>query len=135
MRCLLLALSLLLASGAAAQSPKEPVRAQLYSFMAPGGGQFYAGETVKGAVLLAGAVVGLAVAATEIDDLTRNVPDRGYYTTHGTRFGVGLGTAGVLWLYGIIDAPNAARRANRRSQLTVLPRPDGGATVALRVGL
>lgn len=135
MRYLLLALSLLLASGVAAQSPREPGTAQLYSFVVPGGGQFYAGETAKGAVLLTGVAVGLTVAVSEIDDLMEDVPDRGYYTTHGTRFGAGLGAAGVLWLYGIMDAPNAARRANRRNQLTVLPRPDGGATVALRVGL
>jgi len=80
----------------------------------------YSGETVKGGLLLVGAIGGLAVAANELPALAEDVPDRGYYTTHGTRFGVGLGVAGVLWLYGIVDAPGAARRANQRNGLASL---------------
>lgn len=90
------------------------------ALLVPGGGQLYAGETAKGGLMLAGAIGGLAVAANELPKLAEDVPDRGYYTTHGTRFGVGLGVAGVIWLYGIVDAPGAVRRANRRSGLASL---------------
>lgn len=110
------------------------------ALLVPGGGQLYAGETVKGGLLLVGAMGGLAVAANELPKLAEDVPDRGYYTTHGTRFGVGLGVAGVIWLYGIVDAPAAVRRANRRNGLAVhvtptLTRLDGRqrAGVSLRV--
>ncbi|MEL6614365.1 MAG: hypothetical protein AAFQ43_01430, partial [Bacteroidota bacterium] len=70
MRIALLAFTLLLASGAAAQpSEKDPGSAQLYSVVLPGGGQLYSGETLKGGVILVGAGVGLAAAATALPKL------------------------------------------------------------------
>ena len=131
----LVLLAALLAPAAAAQSEKSPGTAQAISFVVPGGGHLYAGETVKGTVLLGGAVAGLAVAATALPKLAEDVPDRSYYTRHGTTFGLGLGAAGLLWLYGVVDSPGAARRANRRVQAVAVPRADGGATVAVRVAL
>ncbi|GAB5533774.1 MAG: hypothetical protein Rubg2KO_00230 [Rubricoccaceae bacterium] len=114
---LLLFLAPLAAAAQPVASPKSERTATTLSLVAPGGGQLYSGETVKGGLLLVGALGGLAVAANELPALAEDVPDRGYYTTHGTRFGLGLGVAGVLWLYGIVDAPSAARRANQRNGL------------------
>ena len=58
MRFFLFALALFV-TDAAAQDSKDPGTAQLYSFVVPGGGQFYSGETLKGAVLVTGVVGGL----------------------------------------------------------------------------
>lgn len=136
MRALALIAAVLVASGVAAQpAPKDPGSAQLYSVVVPGGGQFYSGETVKGAVLLVGVGVGLGAAATALPELREDFQSRDHYERYGTQFGVGLGVAGALWLYGILDAPNAARRANARHEIALVPRLDGGATVAVRVGL
>ena len=136
MRAPLLALSVFLATPAAAQpTPKDPGRAQLYSVVVPGGGQFYTGETVKGAAIFAGVGGGLVAAATALPQLQADLQPRSHYERYGVQFGVGLGVAGVLWLYGILDAPNGARRANERSGLAVVPLQDGGAAVAVRIGL
>ena len=128
-------LALLLAPLATSAQDKNPSTATTLSLVLPGGGQFYSGEPVKGAVIAAGVMGGLAYASTAIPKLAEDGADRGYYTKHGTTLGIGLGVAGAFWLYGVVDAPNAARRANRRAQVAVMPRLDGGATVALRVAL
>ena len=118
MRAPLLALSVFLATPAAAQpTPKDPGRAQLYSVVVPGGGG------------------GLVAAATALPQLQADLQPRSHYERYGVQFGVGLGVAGVLWLYGILDAPNGARRANERNGLAVVPLPDSGAAVAVRIGL
>lgn len=136
MRTLLLAFALLFASGAAAQpSEKDPGSAQLYSVVVPGGGQIYSGETLKGGVILVGVGVGLGAAAAAVPKLSQDSQARSHYERYGTQLGVGLGVAGALWLYGILDAPHAARRANERNSLVVVPRLDGGTTVAVRIGL
>jgi TM2 domain-containing membrane protein YozV len=132
-------LVLLLASGAAAQD-KSPGTATLLSAAVPGGGQLYAGETVKGAVLLGVAAVGAGVAVSAVDRQTCTgfgcaSEFETFYEVDGTRLAAGLGIAGAAWLIGVVDAPGAARRANRRADLAVAPRLGGGATVSLRVGL
>lgn len=135
MRWLLLFALLPLATSAQTTSQKNPGSAQLYSVVVPGGGQLYSGETVKGGVILVGTVGGLAAAATALPKLQADGRSRDYYTTHGTTLGVGLGVAGALWLYGVLDAPHAARRANeRRAQFTALPTPQG-AQIRLTVPL
>ena len=135
MRIPFLLAALFLSAGAAAQpSAKDPGQAQLYSVVLPGGGQFYTGETVKGAVILAGVGGGLAAAAAALPRLQDDFQPRSHYERYGVQFGAGLGVAGALWLYGVLDAPNGARRANERNGIAVMPSPDG-ATVALCIGL
>ncbi|MEM1056180.1 MAG: hypothetical protein AAGI52_11685 [Bacteroidota bacterium] len=133
MRPLLLAF--LLTPLAVSAQDKSPGTARTISIFAPGGGHLYAGEPVKGVVLLAGTIGGLAVAANAAPKLNDDFQSRDYYTRHGTALGVGLGIAGAAWLYGVLDSPHAARRANeRRVEVSAMPTTSG-ARVSVRVPL
>jgi len=108
---------------AQAPRPKNPSTARAIAFFAPGGGHLYAGETAKGLFLLA-ASAGAATAGFLTSDVygwdytcqTSNCMDPNAGPNH-TKLYIGLGVAGAVWLYSLIDAPNAARRANQRGPL------------------
>lgn len=101
---------------------KNPTKATLLSVVVPGGGQLYAGERGKGLFLLLGssaALVGGAVLSTWESDYdytcsSGNCIDPDAYDPNYTPMIVGAGLAGALWLYGLVDASKAARRANRK---------------------
>ena len=102
---------------------KSPSTATLFSVFIVGGGQFYAGETGKGLMLLAAAVVIPYAAATYY---VNNTLDCAFGSScDGSGTGVlyaGYAAGLAIWAYGIYDASDAARRANRRAAgLAVTP--------------
>ena len=89
---------------------KDPSAATMYAFFLPGSGQMYAGERAKGAGLLALSMVGIGVAAKQLSCAAAS-------DCNPTSGGMALGAAGMVaffgsWLYGIMDAGDAARRFN-----------------------
>ena len=89
---------------------KDPAMATMLSFFLPGGGQMYSGERAKGGVLLALSTVGVAVAAKQLSCATAS-------DCTSSTGGMALGAAGMVaffgsWIYGIMDAGDAARRFN-----------------------
>jgi len=92
---------------------KDPSMATMLSFFAPGSGQIYAGERGKGGALLALSTVGVVVAARSLSCAAAS-------DCESSTGGMTLGAAGMLaffgsWLYGIVDAGDAARRFNLRN--------------------
>lgn len=103
---------------------KDPAKALLFSAVVPGGGQLYAGERGQGLFLLLGSTAALAGGAVlsnfELDyDYTcsnGNCIDPDAYNPNYVPMVVGAGIAAALWFYGLVDAPGAARRANRKRE-------------------
>lgn len=104
---------------------KDPGTSTLIGVIVPGGGHIYAGEMGKGLMLLgiavAGPVVGAAVSASTVEfscdgwscsDDTNYVP-----------YALGAVVAVGAWVYGIIDADDAAHRVNQRNGLAIAPVP------------
>ena len=85
---------------------KDPGIATIISVVVPGGGQMYAGETKRGAMLLGIGMGGLIVGSAAS-------------TTSTTPILAGsllyLGT----WIYGIMDASDSANRMNAKRGLAV----------------
>lgn len=122
----ILLLALLLVPLAASAQEKSPGTATAFSVVIPGGGQFYAGETGKGAAILLGTGTALATGVA----VAKREPYFGCpspcWEFDTAPLAIGAGVAGAIWLYGIVDAPSAARRANRRrAQITALPTLQG----------
>jgi hypothetical protein len=89
---------------------KDPAMATMLSFFLTGTGQMYSGQPVKGAGLLALTAVGVGVAAKQLSCATAS-------DCKSTTGGMAIGAAGMVaffgsWLYGIMDAGDAARRFN-----------------------
>ncbi|MCF8234362.1 MAG: hypothetical protein K9J33_06055 [Bacteroidales bacterium] len=84
---------------------KDPGLAFLYSFLLPGGGQFYNGQNLKGALMLTGylggAVTAIALASSGY------VPPEEIYIPMGGVF--------IIWLYSVIDAPVNANKINDKA--------------------
>jgi hypothetical protein len=94
----------------------------------PGGGEFYVGNTVKGAVVLAGVAAaltaGFLIKSEETDSLSRSTqlpdcdtPNRCVYRVATTAWGtetnnlvIGAAAAGAFWLYGLVDGIRSAKR-------------------------
>jgi hypothetical protein len=107
--------------GTRARVAKDPAMATMLSFFLPGSGQLYSGEYVKGGGLLALAAVGGAVATHALS--CGSAADCEMSTG-----GRALGAAGMLaffgsWIYGIVDAGDAARRFNDRTAMVASVRP------------
>lgn len=91
---------------------KDPSTATLFGVLITGGGHFYSGETGKGLALIgigygsyiAGAVVTAASCNSSGSDCDNVAP-----------LLVGAGVALGSWIYGIVDADDAARRTNARN--------------------
>jgi hypothetical protein len=112
---------------------KDPSAATMYSFFLPGSGHMYAGERGKGVGMLALSVTGVVLAVNSLSCAS----DPSCESTTGK---MTLGAAGMLaffgsWIYGIMDAGDAARRFNTRNGLGVagvrpiiVPGVNGGRT-------
>jgi len=102
---------------------KDPSTARILSVVFIGGGQFYSGETGKG-LLLAGLGYGAPIVASMFIYSSANdcVDDiySGTYTTCDTSnsWGAAVLVAWAVtlstWIYGIVDADNAAMRTNAK---------------------
>jgi hypothetical protein len=95
--------------------------ATMLSFFLTGAGQMYAGERVKGGALLAITAVGGAVAVKQLSCATAS-------DCRSTSGGMALGAAGAVaffgsWLFGVMDAGDAARRFNASRGLVATARP------------
>ena len=93
----------------------------------PGGGEFYAGNTVKGAVVLAGVAAALTAGYLITNDDTLGVtrsaqlpdcdtPNRCVYAVSSefqvretNSLVIGAAVAGAFWLYGLIDGVRSAK--------------------------
>lgn len=84
---------------------KEPGLAFLYSFLLPGGGQFYNGQNLKGALMLTGYLGGTVTAIALAN--SGHVPPEEIYIPMGGVF--------IIWLYSIIDAPVNANKINDKA--------------------
>lgn len=103
---------------------KNPGTAFLFSFLLPGGGQFYNGESKKGLIQLGMAFTGVMLAYTYWPDYEW-VRDDYYWASYGyTREygnetlmygGLALYLGGAIW--SMIDAPLSASRINRENGL------------------
>lgn len=96
---------------------KDPSMATMYSVFLPGWGQMYSEEHAKGGGLLVLSAVGVALAAKQLSCATAS-------DCESTAGGMALGAAGMVaffgsWLYGIVDAGDAARRFNATHGLAV----------------
>jgi hypothetical protein len=78
---------------------KNPGLAFLFSFLMPGGGQYYNGETVKGVTMTALSLGSIALILTDDGEVT------------GTYIGLAISMANSLW--SMIDAPISANAINR----------------------
>jgi hypothetical protein len=98
--------------GQEAWVPKSPVVAGFFSLVLPGTGQYYNGDTLKGAVMQAGVLGGLGMVIgamrTELD-LDGNALPR----NEGLLL-AGLATCATSHLWSIIDAPVCAADLNSR---------------------
>lgn len=80
---------------------KNPWAAFFFSWLIPGGGQFYNGEKTKGALMLLGGVTGAGVHL---------------YSEHDRAFNVGTAVMLGSAIWSMIDAPISANRINREMQ-------------------
>jgi len=84
---------------------KAPGLAFLYSFLLPGGGQFYNGQNLKGALMLTG-YLGGTVTTIALASSNNVTPEQIY---------IPMGGALLIWLYSIIDAPVNANKINDKA--------------------
>jgi hypothetical protein len=106
---------------------RNPEKAFCLACLVAGGGHFYTGETVKGAVLLGAAAAGLIGGAVlssdggdEFGDCEYN-PETFECEPKGgkTPLLIGAGIAAASWIYGIVDSRPSAQRINTRNGMQV----------------
>jgi hypothetical protein len=103
---------------------KSPTTAFLFSFILPGGGQYYNGEYGKGAIMTGAAVAGvvLILAAGYEEEFVANDyywASYGYWETKATPWlSVGIGLCAVASVWSMIDAPLSAKKINERNGLS-----------------
>ena len=117
---------------------KSPTTAFLYSFLLPGGGQFYNGESKKGLIQLGIAVTGVLLAYSNWTEYEW-VRDDYYWASYGyTReygnetlmyTGIALYLGGAVW--SMIDAPMSAKKINRQNGLTNESKSNAVPTLSL----
>jgi len=118
-------------------SKREPIVAFALSFLIPGLGQFYNGDTTKGAIQLGGFAAGLALmiagSATDdvYDDWNFDNPDETDVSTLAT---VGAITALGFWAWSAIDAPLSASKKNRANGFGHMVEIDDLGLDSARVG-
>lgn len=87
---------------------KDPGTSTLIGVLITGGGQFYSGETTKGATLL-----GIGLGSLVVGAAASGVSCNGYSCSSNTApLLLGYVTYLGTWVYGLMDAGNAARRHN-----------------------
>lgn len=107
---------------------KDPQLATVLSALLVGAGQFYAGDADMGQRLVVTSVVAVWTGSA----FSENSARRG--EVNNTPIYIGLGVSGLAWLYGVIDAGNAARRYNARVDAALSPVAIGTAD-GVRPGL
>jgi len=99
-------------------SRKDPGVACLLSFILPGGGQYYNGETGKGALMT---MISLVSAIGMIASVDNMFDYNGYYYNYNDRPPTGLVFCAFVYLgnslWSIIDAPVSASKINERNRL------------------
>jgi TM2 domain-containing membrane protein YozV len=123
---------------------KSPTTARVIGII-PGAGHMYAGEVGRGFLYLGGTVGLVFVAA--LAGVTHCLDDAIWSDQSdcdgGTAATVGFIAAGGLWVWSIVDAGRAARRANAKRvarasliiEPTRTPVAPGGDRTAVRLGL
>ncbi len=127
---------------------KSVATAAALGVVIPGGGEFYAGNTVKGAVVLAGVAAALTagylITNEDTLDVTRSAqlpdcdtPNRCEYPVSSefqvketNNLVIGAAVAGAFWLYGLVDGIRSAKRY-RPEQPTVEEQSGLGASLEL----
>jgi len=96
---------------------KETGTATLWSVLITGGGQFYAGESGKGLALLGGSLGSVILGAALSTDATCDISGFNISCNEAnfTPLYAGIGASLALWIYGIMDAPKAAKRTNAKN--------------------
>jgi len=95
---------------------KDPSTAVMMSLVAPGGGQLYAGELVKGTLMLVGGEGALITGwSTSRRERCIHLDCSG---TRWTNFYMGASAFLGIWFYSMMDAPRAARRYNAKADRT-----------------
>lgn len=116
---------------------KNPRFAFRMSCFIPGGGQFYNGESGKGALQLGLFIGGLVVAIAEAPHYTDYYDYWGDYVgTEKSGGNDGACAAGVIvaatsWIWSIIDAPIGADNYNRHHGMTLYENPLKNRTLAV----
>jgi len=98
---------------------RNPGIAFLWSFLWPGGGQFYNRQTTKG-IIMAGAYAGFAAAFLFSGyDYESWYNGNSYYYTNYWSTGMTIGLVGMsaVWLWSAIDAPVTAGKINLSKNL------------------
>ncbi len=108
---------------------KNPWAAFFFSWLIPGGGQFYNGEKTKGGLMLLGGVTGAGILVYGINDKeeesSRTITESPGLTTSSFRYkktsnetamniGAAILVGSAIW--SMIDAPVSANRINRELQ-------------------
>ena len=95
--------------------------------MFPGGGQIYNGQPVKGLLFLTGITVGVGIAVLSYGGSDFENTNDSKSLIYG-----GLGLAGLLYIYQLIDAPVSANNINdekrlklNKAELEILPQISG----------
>ena len=123
---------------------KDPGTATLLSVLIVGGGQFYAGETGRGALLLLSSGVALAVGSALTYSSMMDFSCSDVYCIDNTNWYplyIGIGISTAAWLFGVADASKSARRMNEAAGFGMLQvRPDvhyadGGLRPSLRLSV
>ena len=88
-----------------AKAYKSPAKAATWAFLAPGGGQFYNGQQLKGAALLTGAIV---CGLLYIDNSNKYADYSGVDSSEKTKY-LKLRNkygwwVGFVYIYGLLDA-------------------------------
>ncbi|MCU1291633.1 MAG: hypothetical protein JWP08_483 [Bryobacterales bacterium] len=107
---------------------KDPGTSTLIGVLVTGGGQFYSGETTKGATLLGIGLGSLVLGAAASGTSCGTYASYSSCSTNTTPLLIGTLAYIGTWVYGIMDAGNAARRHN-----TSLGMKTIGATPMVRV--
>ena len=123
------------AAGRAAYSPKDGAVGVLFGFLLTGGGQFYAGNNTKGAVLLGLSVAEVVAAVSVVGQCDPYCTDSQITTAEAL-----LLPAVFNWVYGMATAPGDVRKWNEAHGVVARVRPmmrreEGRTGVGLAVGL
>jgi hypothetical protein len=125
---------------------RDPQTAQILGSFIPGAGHFYAGEKLRGLGLSGAALIGIASGIVFLEKRECHLVAIGVEscnldvsTTDRINGITNLAVGVAAWVFGAIDAPHAARRANERARqrVSVAPfaRDDGVRHVALGVAV
>jgi hypothetical protein len=100
---------------------KQPGLAFALSLFLPGGGQFYNGESGKGAAMLGAAMGGMLMFIVFFEEESLSWGNRSDSGDNQTLslMGLFIATAAIIWSW--IDAPISAARINRENGWTIIP--------------